>query len=233
MKILIIDQCSSAKKSKNRNSPLTEEVIDTRSLSQLLEQGGVPSYPARELYQGRQQEFITEAVALLRNTNNSVDRVFISAGFGVVDEDDELPLYDVAFSEMSASEIDERTEKLGINMNLRDLIAEDDYDLVFMPLGNDYYRSADLDSLLPTIPMDTNVVLFNQEEREIEHENVISLSARTDEARDNGTIVIALKGEYIWNFMTHLKAGTSIENLEDIRDYCREGTERQSGMDVF
>lgn len=233
MRILVIDQCSSAKKSKNRNSPLTEEAIDKQSPSQLIEQRGVPSYPARELYQGRQQEFITEAIALLSDTNTSVDRVFISAGFGVVDEDDELPVYDVTFSDMCASEIDERAEKLGINTDLRELIAEGDYDLVFMPLGNDYYRSAGLDSLLPTVPSDTTVVLFNQEERETEHENVLSLPARTDEARDNGTIVIALKGEYIWNFVTHLRAGASIESLEDIRDYCREGTDRQSGVDAF
>lgn len=233
MHILIVDQCSSAKKGKNRHEPLDEETIDSKSRQELVEKDGVPSYRAGELYQGRQQQRITEAVETLEQAGDTVDRIFISAGFGVVGEDEKLPLYDVTFSHMSASETDQRAAKLGIHEALHEFIVGSDYDVVFFALGSEYYRSARLGELLPDVSEDTFVVFFNREEFEMEYDNGLSLEARTSQAEAYGTIVIALKGEYLRNFAENRAAGKEVEDINDIEAYCKEEAVTQADLDDY
>lgn len=233
MRILIVDQCSSAKKTSGRNDPLGEDTIDTASRDELVEMDGVESYTAEELYQGRQQQRITEAKRSLEDAGDEVDRVFVSAGFGVVSDQEELPLYDVTFADMGAAEIDERAEDLGIHEDLRDWIVGSDYDIVFFALGSDYYRSAKLEEILPDVSEETFVVFFNRNELEEEYENGLSIAARTSEAKAYGTIVVALKGEYLRNFASHREAGDEVETVEDIEAYCREEAGSQAGLDDY
>lgn len=233
MHILIVDQCSSAKKTSGRHDPLDKDTIDTASRDELIGKDGIETYSAEELYQGRQQERITEAKRLLENTGDEVDRVFVSAGFGVVDEQEQLPLYDVTFADMGAAEIDDRAEDLDIHEDLHDLIVGREYDVVFFALGNDYYRSAKLKKLLPDISEETFVVFFNQDAFAEEYENGLSIPARTPEAKAFGTIVVALKGEYLRNFASHRVAGNRVETLDDIETYCTEEPGSQSGLDDY
>jgi hypothetical protein len=188
MRILIVDQCSSTKKTSDRNDPLDKDAIDTTPLEELINKDGVESYRAEELYQGRQQQRITEAKKLLEQADDDVDRVFISAGFGLVDGRQELPIYKVTFNDAGASEIDDRSEKLGIQADLRELISGDSYDVIFFALGSDYYRSVKLNEILPDVPETTSVVVFNQEDLAGEYENVLSIPARNDRRRLEGRI---------------------------------------------
>lgn len=233
MRILIVDQCSGAKKSSSRNEALDEATIDAESKASLVTKNGVESYRAEELYEGRQQQRITEAKQLLERAGDEVDRVFISAGFGVVDAQEELPLYDVTFSNMTNTEIDERASKLGIHEDLRDLIVGGEYDIVFFALGSDYYRSARLDELLPAVSDKTFVVLFNREEFADEYDNGISIAARTPQAKAYGTIVVALKGEYLYNFASHRESGEKVEGIDDIKTYCTEEPASQTGLEDY
>lgn len=233
MRILVVDQCSSAKKGKGRHDPVDTETIDTTSRRDLLESEGIPFYRAGDLYEGRQQQRISEAKELLKEAGDDVDRVFISAGFGVVDEADKLPLYDVTFADMTTGEIDKRATQLAIHEDLQDRIADSEYDIIFFALGSDYYRSARIDELLSTIPEETYVVLFNKEELGEKYENGLSLPARTAQAKEYGTIVIALKGEYLRNFATHRKAGKVPQDITDIREFCLEDATSQSGLDDY
>lgn len=233
MRILIVDQCSSAKKGTERHEPLYEETIDSEPRRELVEEDGVASYRAGELYQGRQQQRINEATELLDQAGDTVDRVFISAGFGVVGEDEELPLYDVTFSDMSTTEIDERAAKLEIHEDLYELIVGSDYEVVFFALGSDYYRSAKLSRLLPDVSEETFVVFFNQEEFDEEYDNGLSLEARTSQAKAYGTIVVALKGEFLRNFAEHRAAGEEVEDVDDIEVYCTEETVSQANFDDY
>ena len=233
MRILIVDQCSSAKKGTDRSDSIDRESISTESRGDLIEKDGVASYRAEDLYQGRQQQRITEAKRLLKRASDDVDRVFISAGFGVVDSEEELPLYDVTFADMSAEEIDSRAEDLEIYENLRERIIGADYDVVFFALGSDYYRSAKLGELLPDVSNETFVVFFNQEEFEAEYDNGISIAARTPQAKASGTIVIALKGEYLHNFATHREAGHEVKSIDDIKAYCKDEAASQAGINDY
>ncbi len=233
MRILIIDQCSSAKKASHRNEPLNEDDIDSASKETLVGRDGVESYRAEELYEGRQQQRITEAKRLLETSGDEVDRVFISAGFGVVDSSEKLPLYDVTFADMNTGEIDDRAEELCIHEDLRELIVGSGYDIIFFALGSDYYRSAKLGELLPDVSEDTFVVFFNQDNFEKEYDNGISIPARTSQAKAYGTIVIALKGEYLRNFASHRANGEEVESVDDIETYCREKSNSQADLDDY
>lgn len=233
MRILIVDQCSSAKKSSDRNEPLNREAIDGTSRETLVNQDGVESYPAEELYQGRQQQRITEAKRLLDDAGDDVERVFISAGFGVVEEQDELPLYDVTFSNMEPTEIDERAERLGVQRTLHDLIVGGNYDVVFFALGKEYYRSANLAEIVPDVSDETLLVFFNRENFEEEYDNGLSIPAGNTQAKAYGTIALALKGEFLHNFASHRAAGDEVENMDDIEAYCKEDTDPQVNLDEY
>lgn len=233
MNILVIDQCSGRKSHPDGSKVYTADEIDSQTLQESLEQPDTAGLPARKLYAGRQQESITRAVSILRRSEHIVDRYFISAGFGLVEADQRLPPYDVTFASMNAQEIKKRSECLGISGDVRDLIANGDYDLIFCTLGNNYYRVLELPKILSTTSYTTTVVLFNREDEEERFENVISIPARTPQAKEHGTIVVALKGEYLQNFAVRLVDRGPPESQKIIVDYCTEVDTAQSGFEQY
>lgn len=221
MKILIIDQCSGSKEYPGESPVFDADEIDARPREELFEQEGVARLRARNLYKGRQQKYISEAVNALRDTGHEVDRYFISAGFGLVEENEELPPYEVSFNEMSKEEILNRRTKIRIPQSIRELLAvEKPYDIVFFALGSRYYLSIDVEEIMSEIPSGTWGVFFNQGEVVNGRKDLISIPARTDEAKENGSIVVALKGTYLKNFASNLSAGNTIETISDIEDFC-------------
>lgn len=222
MRILIIDQCSAKKAVPSSfDKHYDEKDIDSNSLQELREQQEIPTRRAGHLYQGLQQNCISEAVDTLRQVGDSVERVFISAGFGVVDEDTSLPAYNVTFADKTAGEIQSRSEELGIQTDIRRrLETTPPFDIVFFTLGKDYYQCLDLGDLLESLHESTLGVVFNQEEVAIGFKNVISISARLGEAKDSNTTVLALKGRYLQNFADHRSNGAIVEDPSDVVDYC-------------
>lgn len=232
MRILVVDQCSNAKHTPEGFDSLDADTIDSTSLDELKDEEGVPVVPARELYAGRQQRYVSEAVDRLRAAGDEVDRVFISAGFGVVDEREPLPPYDVTFNDYTTSGVDARAETLGITADIRDLI-DAEYDLIVFALGTNYYRSMGLGKILETIPRETLTLVFNREDNAAGHENVLCLPARTSEAKEFGTIVVALKGMYLKNFAEHRAHGAEVGGLADVERYCTTEYTTQTGLGSF
>ncbi|WEL18877.1 Uncharacterized protein SVXHr_2734 [Halorhabdus sp. SVX81] len=230
MNILIIDQCSKAKEYREEARSFDAGDIDEHGLETLREHPESLSKAARKLYAGRQQQYISDAVDQLRSVGDSVDRFFISAGFGVIEETEELPPYDVTFADHSATEIRERANTLGIEDDIRNLIT-DGYDLIFFALGSDYYRSFDLQSILEDVSPTTWVVCFNHESITDSYENVVSLPARTEEAKEQETIVVALKGRYLQHFASHRSKGKEVTDLEDIETFCTTEYTTQTSLD--
>lgn len=232
MRILIIDQCSGAKRSPDWYTKLDAAEIDSHSLEELRNRERTPTYPARELYTGRQQRYIDSAVATLREVGDDVDRIYISAGFGVVDEETELVPYEVTFKDFSPEEIVRRGKELGIQGDLASKVV-DRFDLVFFALGSDYYRSFDLPTVLDSIPESTMVVLFNGHTGVTGRDNVVAISARNEEAKVHGAAVIGLKGRYLQHFATYRTHGAPVGSLQDIVDYCTTEYDKQSGIYDF
>lgn len=234
MNVLIIDQCSGSKRCPDWFDPYDRTEIDGASLTELRERERTPTFPARTLYTGRQQQYITEAVDRLRDSGDSVDRLFISAGFGLVDESTEVPPYDVTFAGMSADEIRTRSRALAIESDLSDHLTEHhEYDVIFLPLGNDYYEAIDLEALFADVPESTIIVVFNSESAAAERSNVISIPARIDEAKAHEETVVALKGLYLRQFAANRSDGNVIDSPEDVVTYCRNSPTQQSGFGRF
>lgn len=236
MKILVIDQCSGSKSYPEALHELTQEEVDSGPVEQLLERPDTAGIPANQLYSGRQQQRIDEAVEILRSKGHKVDRKFVSAGFGLVDEEEELPPYEVTFSGMNRGEIDQRSERLQTTEEVCELLTQtidDPFDMIFFALGSDYYRAIDLNQTLARVPDSTLVVLFNQEERATGNDRVLSISARTDDAKRYSTIVVALKGVYLKNFAQQMGEEESISDMEKIREKCLATETTQSGFDEF
>jgi hypothetical protein len=100
------------------------------------------------------------------------------------------------------------------------VLDQEEYDIVFFALGSKYYLSMDIQEIVSKIPNGTWGVLFNQSKIANRRENLISIPARTDEAKENGSIVVALKGTYLKNFASNLSAGNTIETISDIEEFC-------------
>lgn len=233
MRILVIDQCSKAKAQDDSDAYDADGIDGYSSLEELRSQTEKPIQKARKLYTGRQQQYISQAIDKLEEkSNDTVERYFISAGFGLVSEKECLPPYDVTFRDYSSEEVAERASKLEIKRDMLDVVTGT-YDVIFFALGRDYYRTFDVATVLKAIPSDTWVVCFNHESVTAEFENVLSLSARTEEAKELGTIVVALKGKYFQNFADYRSNGAQVNGLDDIETYCTTEYTSQSNFDTF
>ncbi|USZ68523.1 hypothetical protein NGM10_01990 [Halorussus salilacus] len=234
MRILVIDQCSKQKEYPDNVSPLGTDVLDAHSLDELQARDDTPAIEARELYTGRQQRKITEGIRMLEQGGHEVERYFISAGFGFVEDTERLPPYDVTFAEMSDAEIDERAEQLGIADDVQAFLeTELPYDIVYFALGKDYYRSINLEATLRRVPDESIGLVFNQDDDVEQFSNVVSLSARNEEAKQFETIVVALKGEYLKNLARSLARSQPVPNKSEIVDYCTSKKSSQVGFTNF
>jgi hypothetical protein len=141
IKILVITSCTGEKKS-NPNNKLT--INDFRSIELLkLREKELKDYtlPASDMYTGMQHLRLMEGIKSLRSkfNNNIVDLAIVSAGYGLLNENDMIVPYEVTFNEMNNNELIEWSNHLEINEKLSQLVKE--YDLVFFLLGDTYLRS--------------------------------------------------------------------------------------------
>jgi hypothetical protein len=162
-----------------------------------------------------------------------VDRHFISAGFGVVDEATELPPYRVTFADMGNEDIEQRTQELGLSEAVHGLVTDQAYDVVFFALGRDYMLGLKMEEILDAISGESIAVLFNQKAVADRFNHMVSVPARTEQARDQGAIVVALKGVYLQNFADHLSQGASVTEADDVREYCMQEVTTQTEFDQY
>jgi len=233
MNILVIDQCSKDKVQLPDEDTYTEEDLADGESTEEVRTNADLTMRAVDLYTGRQQDFITRAAEKLESrAGDTVDRYFISAGFGLIHETDPVPPYDVTFTNSSPQEIERRAAKLGIQRKLQGLVTGE-YDLVFLALGSDYYRTFDLSAMLDAISPDTWVICFNHESVTEAYPNVLSLPARTAQAKEQETIVVALKGKYLQNFAEHRAQGAEVNDLDDLETYCTTPYGSQSDLTSY
>jgi len=105
---------------------------------------------ARDRYAGRAHVRVRDALDAMRaaRPGDSVDWVIVSAGYGVVSEDDFIPDYDATFAGVSPQVAKERGRELGISTALRERLAQYDAGLFVLPLT--YLSAAEAPFQLPT-----------------------------------------------------------------------------------
>jgi len=102
------------------------------------------SLPAYQMYTGNQHARLMAGIEEVRANGASVDIHIISAGYGLLDGDQEIVPYECTFSRMRACEIVDWSSRLKIPESARQLFQKTDYDMVLVLLGDDYLRSLQL-----------------------------------------------------------------------------------------
>jgi len=151
-KILIITSCTKDKLSppnglyKHQLAPdqLWDEQHDHRVARDF---GELEKYrvPAGLLYRGRQHLQLMQGVELLRRAFGRavVDVKIVSAGFGLVGEEQPLPPYNATFADLPTSKILAISQRLRIPQKINQLMGES-YDCAFFLLGESYLLSIGL-----------------------------------------------------------------------------------------
>ena len=172
MDILVVSGCSGDK--MYDEAPIDCREIDSASREDLLRE--YPDYVARasEMYEGEEHSYVQQAVSSLREQAN-VSWQIVSAGYGLVDEDNEIVAYDCTLRDIESvmgrakrtghdSETltyDEARRVVGRDTKIVGDIREaltGGYDLVFIVLSEPYYVA--ISEALEDIPPKMTVVAF-------------------------------------------------------------------------
>ncbi len=144
MKILVINSCGKKKLGSHDLQPTCKDLDTKDKRDKILEKYADISYSAGELYTGNQAKTVRKAIKILR-TVHEVDLFIISAGFGIVAENDKLPPYECSFNKMGEIKIREMAQSFAISDKLESFT--DDYDLIYLVLGKNYLHTIDLNVL--------------------------------------------------------------------------------------
>jgi len=223
MKILIIDQCSASKDVPRGTEVLSAEAVRARTVHD-GEHPDAVVLPANRLYVGRQQQMVRRAVEILRDAGDEVTLVYISAGVGVVDESEAIPPYEATFAGLPKEEVRKLGDSLAITSDLVALLERpsEGWDLVVFTLGAAYWEAIDTESVVDAVDRTSPMVGFNIEHIADGVPWMTSLSARLEEARDLGEIVIALKGRYLLRFARNRRLdGEPGDHTERVQYFSR------------
>ncbi len=138
LKILVISSCS---KRKSLVGEYTYSLGDLRTEAQRRKilTNTDNKIEAKNLYDSDRIVLVNSVVNDLRDICMSVELYFLSAGFGLVNENLKLPPYDVTFGNKSRDEILALARDLKISEGLANL--SNDYDMIFLDLSPDYLTS--------------------------------------------------------------------------------------------
>ena len=149
-KILVIQSCTKRKHLESRSYSLYQ--LQTKHQREQILTSATHKKPARELYFTHEMNL---TVDMARKQNYAVDYYFLSAGFGLINEQEELVNYDCSFSLMSQEFIKKRSEELLIGETLAALPT---YDLIYLALPVEYLYTIPQEILMEKA---TEIIFFN------------------------------------------------------------------------
>ncbi|WP_312474729.1 tRNA-guanine transglycosylase DpdA [Neobacillus sp.] len=195
VRTLVITSCTGEKLFKPENQLLLSDFRDKESLKNKEENLHEYKTTAGKLYTGKQHKRLMEGVELLREQYGEeiIDVSIVSAGYGLIDEADEIVPYEVTFNDMKAKEVIEWSDFLNINFKVSEKIK--DYDLVFFLLGDQYLKSIQL-PLERTIQGQKLIFLASKSSRKVipNAEPYHRLEITQDDTKEFGSGNIELKG---------------------------------------
>lgn len=171
MDILVLSPCS---KDKRYDPVLDCEDVDEHSREELVQEHREYTTTAADMYTGREHQHVKTAVNHLREIAD-VDWYIISAGFGLLRDETEIPSYECGFSDIDSVrtratragyDIDTLTNnetiqavgrEKGIPQEFSTVLGRD-YDLLFVVLSEPYLLS--VADALTEIPEQTTAFAF-------------------------------------------------------------------------
>ena len=141
-KILILTSCTSKKKS-NPSNLLTIDDFKNKDLLKTREEE-LTEYKCKaiDMYKGLQHTNIIDGVNQLKELSIPVDVAIISAGYGLLLEDDMIVPYEVTFNNMNTTELTDWAKHLNISHDVNELIKG--YDIILVLLGGKYLKALEL-----------------------------------------------------------------------------------------
>jgi hypothetical protein len=134
-----VGSCGKKKLNQSSTALTCKDLISKEDIRTWSKKSGCAK--VRDLYTGNQNRELVKGVDLLRQVENTEVKFYIiSAGFGLVKENDMLPSYDCSFSGMKKSQIHERANLLNIPSEFEKLITSG-YDVIYLALGKKYFQA--------------------------------------------------------------------------------------------
>ena len=219
MRILILTSCTGKKKSKPKNQLTIEDFrAGNEHLKNRTKELQENQVSAKELYTGGQHLCLMRALDKLRSTfhQHEFELKIVSAGYGLLNENEKVVPYEVTFSTMGAQESREWGEFLKLHDDGRKLLGQ--YDLTFFLLGKEYLRAIALPETLP----DTQAYIFLTALAEIKNipqtKNIFAMPLGNPEAKIYGAAVTSLKGRVLEWFAEGLSQNSEKGLLELVQN---------------
>ncbi len=216
MHILVITSCTGRKKHKPPNQ-LNYEDFDSseRFHRRTVELKGF-KVPAAEMYTGQQHQHLMAGLEEVRKVYGLavIDLHIISAGYGLLAEDDVIVPYNVTFSGLNRGDLLARSDSLQLHEHVETLIAG--YDLVFFLLGKEYVQALQLPFEVPDRV--TQIFLLGTGYRKLipDSPNVHFVPAGSDLARELGVMGVALKG-FVFKLLCKVIRRDGLQVFEKVR----------------
>jgi hypothetical protein len=226
MDLLVLSPCS---KDKRYEPVLDCEDVDEHSREELVQEHSEYTTTAADMYTGREHEHVEEAVTRLREVA-IVDWYIVSAGFGLVRDETEIPSYECGFSdiesvrrraERAGYDIDDLTNdetiravgrENGIPRAFSDVLNRE-YDLLFVVLSEPYLLS--VAAALVEIPERTTAFAFASDGSRRLVGDCTRIPATETERRALETTWMALRGRQL----RELAAAADTRELERLREH--------------
>lgn len=209
MNVLVVSGCSDEKQFEE--SPIGCAEIDSGNREELV--GEFPEYvaPAADMYTGPEHGHVREAVAHLRNHANVSWRI-VSAGYGILAEDDRIVAYDCSFSEIGpvrqrVSRLNHNPESLTTDETRRTLGREKNipgdlrrefsngFDLAFVVLSEPYLVTAS--DAFDSVPESIAIFAFASKGGSKHLGDAHWIPATADERAELGTTWFSPRGELL------------------------------------
>ena len=194
MRILVITSCTGRKKYKPSNQLEYEDFASTERLHDRTAELKNFKAAAAEMYTGQQHRYLMEGLDQIRNIHGQtvVDLHIISAGYGLLSENDIIVPYNVTFQKLKKKEILERSNNLQIHEQAETLIT--DYELAIFLLGKEYVQALQLP--FQNTNSVTQIFLLGNTHRKLipDTQNSHFVAAGSDLARKLSVMGVALKG---------------------------------------
>lgn len=140
-RILVVTSCTGEKAKKPENQLVWDDFQDKDRLVARQLELDAEKMTAGKLYTGKQHTFLMNGIYEYREKEQNVDVAVLSAGFGILDEDEMVVPYEVTFNNMTGAQIQAWSNNLEITQSLERRIQEKEYDLIFFLLGDKYLQA--------------------------------------------------------------------------------------------
>lgn len=143
-RVLVITSCTGEKRAKSDNQLKLKDFQKSAQLRKREAELAEFASPAGQLYTGAQHKLAMEGVHTLREVlgDEAIQIQILSAGYGLIPEEQVIVPYEVTFNSMKGSEVDQWAQSLNIHTDFEQILQG--YDLVFVLLGDNYLRAVQL-----------------------------------------------------------------------------------------